>query len=299
MATGLIFDIQRYSIHDGPGIRTTVFCKGCRLSCWWCHNPEGLSFDPELMLWSDRCIGCQTCVSVCPNSAIFVANSAIITDRSKCEVCGSCAERCPANAREIVGKRVSVGELMKEVQKDVPFYEDSGGGVTVSGGEPLEQPVLLNAFLSACKKEGMHTTLNTNGYAETEVVMKVSENVDLFTYDLKSMDDGMHRLYTGVSNELILTNLERLDSLGKRIFVRFPLIPGVNSDEGNVDAMLKFVSALKNVEEIGILPYHKLGVEKARRLGKEVKIFEEPSDEMVEAIVKESSSFGLKAKVGG
>jgi len=296
---GLIFDVKRYAIHDGPGIRTTVFFKGCPLSCWWCHNPEGQSFEPELMTWPDRCVGCKTCVSVCPNSAVSAVNGSIFTDRSRCKACGVCAEKCPANAREIVGKRISVDELTREVKKDLPFYEESGGGVTVSGGEPLAQPVFLNAFLSACKKEGVHTALDTSGYAETETVLKISENVDLFLYDLKLMDEEKHRLYTGVPNKLILKNLEKLNSLGKRTFVRFPLIPGVNDDEENVYALGEFVSKLRSVEEIDILPYHKLGTEKARRLGKEVKLFEKPSDETVENVAKELEKFGLKVKKGG
>lgn len=299
MITGMIFDIKRYAIHDGPGIRTTLFFKGCPLHCWWCHNPEGQSFDPELMIWPERCINCRTCVSACPNSAVSTANGSIVTDRSKCKACGVCAEKCPANAREIVGKKFSVDGLMQEAEKDVPFYDESGGGITISGGEPLAQPMFLNAFSSACKKEGIHVALDTNGYAKTEIVMKVSRNVDLFLYDLKVMDDKKHKLHTGVSNKLILKNLKRLDSLGKRIIVRFPLIPSVNSDEENVRSMSDFVSRLKNVEEIDILPYHRLGVEKAKRLGKTAKSFKNLSNEMVENIAKELKSFGLKVKIGG
>lgn len=299
MIAGMIFDIKRYAIHDGPGIRTTVFFKGCRLHCSWCHNPEGQSFDPELMIWPERCIRCKTCVSACLNSAVSTANSLIVTDRSKCKACGVCAEKCPANAREIVGKKFSVDGLMQEVEKDVPFYDESGGGVTISGGAPLAQLRFLNAFLSACKKERIHVALDTNGYAKTEIVMKVSRNVDLFLYDLKVMDDKKHKLHTGVSNKLILKNLKRLDSLGKRIIVRFPLIPSVNSDEENVHGMIDFVSRLRNVEEIDILPYHRLGIEKAKRLGKKAKSFKKSSDEMVENIAKELKSFGLKVKIGG
>jgi pyruvate formate lyase activating enzyme len=299
MVAGMVFDIKRYSIHDGPGIRTTVFFKGCHLHCSWCHNPEGRSFDPELMIWPERCIGCKTCVSVCPNSAVSTANGLIVTDRGKCKACGVCAEKCPANAREIIGKKFSVDELMREVEKDVPFYEESGGGVTISGGEPLAQPRFLNAFSSACKKKGIHVALDTNGYAKTEIVTKAGRNVDLFLYDLKMMDDKKHKLHTGVSNELILKNLKRLDSLGKKIIVRFPLIPGVNSDEENVHSMIDFLSKLRNVKEIDILPYHKLGIGKAKRLGKKAKSFEKPSDEMVENIAKEFKSSGFKVKIGG
>lgn len=299
MITGMIFDIKRYALHDGPGIRTTVFFKGCPLHCSWCHNPEGQSFDPELMIWPERCIRCKTCVSACPNSAISTENSSIVTDRTKCKACGVCAEKCPAKAREIVGKKFSVDELMQEVEKDVLFYDESGGGVTISGGEPLAQPVFLNAFSSACKKEGFHVAVDTNGYAKTEIVMKVSRNVDLFLYDLKVMDDKRHKLHTGVSNKLILKNLKILDSLGKRIIVRFPVVPSVNSDEENVRGTSDFVSRLKNVEEIDILPYHRLGIEKAKRLGKKARPYKKSSNEMAENVAKELRSFGLKVKIGG
>jgi len=298
LVAGLIFDIKRYAIHDGPGIRTTVFFKGCLLSCWWCHNPEGRSSGTELMIWPSRCIKCRTCISVCANSAISIVDNSIVTDRNKCKVCGVCAEKCPANAREIVGKRVSVTELMQEVEKDIPFYEKSGG-VTVSGGEPLAQPVLLDAFLGACKEKGIHTALDTSGHAEREILVKISKNVDLFLYDIKIMDNEKHRLYTGVSNTRILKNLELLDSLGKRIVLRFPLIPYINSTEDNIRTMCEFVSDLRNIKEIDILPYHKLGVEKARRLSKEVRIFEKPSIEMLDHSLRLIRSFGLKVKIGG
>jgi pyruvate formate lyase activating enzyme len=226
-------------------------------------------------------------------------DKSIVTDRNKCKACGVCPEKCPANAREIIGKSFSVTELMQEVEKDIPFYEESGGGVTVSGGEPLTQPAFLHAFLSTCKEKGIHTALDTSGYAEKEILMKISKNVDLFLYDLKVMDDRKHRRYTGVSNKKILRNLELLDSLGKKIIVRFPLIPHINSNKDNIHNMCEFISDLRNVKEIDVLPYHKLGVEKASRLGKEAKIFEKPSDEMLDHSLRMMKSFGLKVKIGG
>ena len=299
MVTGLIFDIKRYAIHDGPGIRTTVFFKGCPLSCMWCHNPEGHSFKPKLMIWPDRCIKCRTYVQVCPNSAILYVNNLIITDHNKCKVCGACTEVCPTIAREIVGKYMTVEELLNEVKRDLPFYEESGGGVTVSGGEPLAQPEFLHAFLIICKENSIHTALDTSGYAETEIIKKISKYVDLFLYNIKIMDDERHKLYTGVSNKLVLYNLKVIDSLGKRIWIRFPLIPGVNGDEINIHAMGEFISKLKNVEELDILPYHELGIDKARRLGMEMRIFEKPSGEMIRNIKEELEDFGLKVRVGG
>lgn len=298
LVAGLIFDIKRYAIHDGPGIRTTVFFKGCLLSCWWCHNPEGRFSDMELMIWPNRCIGCRSCVSSCANRAISTRDGSIVTNRDKCKVCGVCVEKCPTNAREIVGKWVSVNELMHEVEKDFPFYEGSGG-ITASGGEPLIQPVFLDAFLSACKEKDIHTALDTSGYAEKRILMKISKNVDLFLYDLKVMDDEKHRLYTGVSNKRILENLELLDTLDKKIIIRFPLIPHINSNGENIRNMCEFISRLRNVKEVAVLPYHRLGVEKARRLSKEARVFDKPSNRMLNHTLKLIKSLGLKVKIGG
>jgi pyruvate formate lyase activating enzyme len=207
-------------------------------------------------------------------------------------------EKCPTNAREIVGKWVSVNELMHEVEKDFPFYEGSGG-ITASGGEPLIQPVFLDAFLSACKEKDIHTALDTSGYAEKRILMKISKNVDLFLYDLKVMDDEKHRLYTGVSNKRILENLELLDTLDKKIIIRFPLIPHINSNGENIRNMCEFISRLRNVKEVAVLPYHRLGVEKARRLSKEARVFDKPSNRMLNHTLKLIKSLGLKVKIGG
>jgi len=250
------------------------------------------------MVWPDRCIECQICASVCPNSSISVLDSSIVTERDKCEVCGVCAEKCPASAREIVGKRFSVDELMQEVEKDRPFY-DKTGGITVSGGEPLSQPVFLHAFLRKCKKKGIHTTVDTSGYADRRIFIKISKDVDLFLYDLKVMDNKKHELYTGVSNRQIFENLELLHTLGKNLIIRFPLIPHVNSSKANISAMCEFISRLKNIEKIDVLPYHGLGVEKARRLGKEVKIFTKPTTEMLSQSLRSIRSYGFIVKTGG
>jgi len=298
MAEGLIFDIKRYAIHDGPGIRTTVFFKGCPLSCWWCHNPEGQSFSPELMVWPDRCLKCRTCISTCPNSAISISNSSIVTERGKCEVCGVCAAKCSANAREIVGKTVSAEEVMAEVEKDREFYGESGG-LTASGGEPLAQPVFLHVLLNRCKETGIHTTVYTSGYMERKTLAKISSKVDLFLYDLKMMDPKKHKLHTGVSNKPIIENLKMLDKLGKQIIIRFPLIPSVNSTKANISTMCELVSGLRNIRRISVLPYHKLGVDKAKRLGKEVRIFAEPSDRMLDQSLRLIKSYGFAVNVGG
>jgi len=296
--TGLIFDIKRYAIHDGPSIRTTIFFKGCPLSCWWCHNPEGQLSGLELMIWPNRCIGCRTCVSTCGSQAISIMENSIVTDRDKCKMCGVCAEKCPTKAREVVGKWVSVNELMQEVEKDLLFYEGSGG-VTLSGGEPLAQPVFLDALLNACRKKNIHTALDTCGYADKEILIKIHKNVDLFLYDLKVMDDRKHKLYTGVSNKQIMKNLELLNALGKNIIIRFPLIPYVNSSKDSILAICKFISKLQNIKEIDVLPYHRLGIEKAKRLNKEAKTFEKPSDELLQNCLEVIKNFGFEPKIGG
>lgn len=298
MAEGLIFDVKRYAIHDGPGIRTTVFFKGCPLSCWWCHNPEGRSFCKELMVWPDRCIDCRICELACPNSAISLLNNSIVTERDKCKVCGICAAKCPANAREIVGRIVSVDEVMQEVEKDFPFYDESGG-ITVSGGEPLAQPVFLHTLLNKCKNKDIHTTVDTSGYTEKKILAKISNKVDLFLYDLKVMDCKKHELYTGVSNRPIIENLEMLDTLGKQIIIRFPLIPRVNSTKANISAMCELVSGLKNIRRINILPYHRLGVDKAKRLGKQIRIFAKPTDRMLDQSLRLIKSYGFDVNVVG
>lgn len=296
MAEGLIFDIKRYAIHDGPGIRTTVFFKGCPLSCWWCHNPEGKESRRELMVWPDRCIKCRTCMSACPNSAISLSRNSIITDRDKCKVCGICATRCPANAREIVGKTVSADDVMHEVEKDREFYGETGG-FTASGGEPLAQPAFLHVLLNRCKDTGIHTTVDTSGYVESKILTKISSMVDLFLYDLKIMDPKKHKLHTGVSNRPIIENLRMLDRLDKQIIIRFPLIPRINSTEDNITSMCELLSELRNVGGISILPYHRLGVDKAKRLGKVVRVCANPSDKLLNQSMKLIRSFGLAVNV--
>jgi pyruvate formate lyase activating enzyme len=293
---GLIFDIKRYAIHDGPGIRTTVFFKGCPLSCWWCHNPEGKEFKRELMIWPNRCIKCQTCMSACPNSAILLSNNSIVTERDKCKVCGKCVAKCPANAREIVGKTVSADDVMHEVEKDREFYGETGG-LTVSGGEPFAQPAFLRVLLNRCKDTGIHTTVDTSGYVESKILTKISNMVDLFLYDMKMMDCKKHRQHTGVSNKSIIENLRMLDKLGKQIIVRFPLIPRINNTEDNITSMCELLSELKNVRGISILPYHRLGVDKAKRLGKVVKVCANPSDKLLNQAMKLIKRFGLAVNV--
>jgi len=205
MIRGTIFDIKKYAIHDGPGIRTTVFFKGCPLRCRWCHNPEGQSSKPEMFVRPSRCLKeCSECLSVCEREAISRTEISPVIDRERCNSCGKCAEVCPAEAIEVVGRQMSVQEVMAEVEKDMIFHDESGGGVTFSGGEPLLQPVFLSTLLEKSKEKDIHTTVDTSGYASFEIMEEIAKNVDLFLYDLKIMDEKKHKEYTGKSNKVIL-----------------------------------------------------------------------------------------------
>lgn len=302
MASGIIFNIQKYSIHDGPGIRTTVFLKGCPLRCQWCHNPEGQSTEPELALWPSRCLEeCRECVLVCDRLALSKKDSLISLDKNKCDLCGKCTEVCPSRAVEIAGRRWSVEEVMKEVEKDLVFHDESGGGVTFSGGEPLMQPEFLEALLGESKKKGIHTVVDTCGYAKPEVLDRISEMVDLYLYDLKVMDDRKHRRFTGGSNKLVLENLIKLDKERKEVIVRIPLIPGVNDDEKDVEEILGFLRSLENIHRLSLLPYHDLGKEKYKRFTLPYKIgtIQPPSRELIEKIRKRLESSGCQVTIGG
>lgn len=267
MTQGTIFDIKRYAIHDGPGIRTTIFFKGCPLTCVWCHNPESHALEPEIFYWDDRCIRCRACVEACPEGALAWKDGGVETDRSRCDRCGACVSICPAGACELVGRTVTVDEVMREAEKDSLFYEESTGGVTLSGGEPLAQPGFCRALLQRCRSLGINTALDTAGYAPEVSLLAIAELVNLFLYDLKGIDEGRHRAYTGVANTVILRNLKCLDRLGKRIWIRFPLIRGINDDLDHVTRLGEFVATLSSVEAIHVLPYHQGGEAKRGRLG--------------------------------
>lgn len=267
MVKGTIFDIKKYSIHDGPGIRTTVFFKGCPLRCGWCHNPEGQLAKPEIIVKPYRCLkGCDACLAVCEREALSKANKSLIIDKRKCDACGKCVDVCSSEALEKIGQKVSVQEVMGEIEKDMIFHDESGGGVTFSGGEPLAQPDFLNALLEKCKENDIHITLDTCGHAAWKTLEKVWDKVDLFLYDLKIMEEKKHREYTGQSNRLILENLKKLAKKGKKILIRIPLIPGINEDEENIQASAEFIRSLGNIQEISLLPYHRLGKDKYKRL---------------------------------
>jgi len=298
----MVFDIKRYAIHDGPGIRTTVFLKGCLLNCPWCHNPEGKAKEQEFMWWKEKCIGCRECQSVCTKDAITFPDDFLLLDMTKCDLCGACADACHSQAMKLVGKKMTVTQVMKEIEKDMAFYDESGGGVSLSGGEPLLQPDFSHSLLKACKELRIHTAVDTCGHVNTDVLLKISKHVDLFLYDLKVINDEKHTRFTGVSNKLILENLKKLSRDGQKIVVRFPLVPGVNDDEKDILELGEFVSSLNNVKELSILPYHKAGVEKSRRLGRPADSFfvnHTPLAETLREIEEELKGFGLKIQIGG
>ena len=299
--TGTIFDVVRFSTHDGPGIRTAVFFKGCPLSCWWCHNPEGQSPETQLVYREERCIRCFSCVEACPNHAIEILDGTPTLLRNACRLSGLCVRVCQTRAREIAGKWVKVSDVMEEVEKDTIFYDESGGGVTFSGGEPFMQPIFLHSLLEACKEKGIRTAVETCGFVNAETLMASRPYVGLYLYDLKVIDNETHRRFTGVSNEIILNNLRQLSQSHGNVIVRFPVIPGVNDDDVNVLRLGEFVSSLGSVKEIDVLPYHELGVEKYKRLGMMNRMpeVELPSSVKVSGIVKKLEGFGLFVKVGG
>lgn len=255
---GIIFDIKKYALHDGPGIRTTVFLKGCPLNCWWCHNPEGQNPKPEI-IWNQNI------------------------------------------SKEIIGKKVSVEEVMAEIEKDLIFYDESNGGVTFSGGEPLMQPMFLDHLLTACQEQGLSTTLDTCGYASWETIERIKDKVNLFLYDLKLIDDTKHQKYTGVSVIPVLSNLKKLDQEGKNIIIRFPVISGITDTEENVRQLPKWISQLKTVKEINLLPFHKIGFSKYSKLNRENKLLDldSPSQERLDQLLDTFRSNGFTATIGG
>jgi pyruvate formate lyase activating enzyme len=301
LITGTVFDIKKFSIHDGPGIRTTVFFKGCPLRCWWCHNPESQALGPELMVRAGRCIQCEACLSACTHGAISRDSGVISTDAAKCVACGACAEVCYAEARQIVGQEMTVAQVVAEIERDVPFYDESGGGVTFSGGEPLAQPGFLLALLRACQEREIHTALDTCGFAPWETLDRVREHVDLFLYDLKLIDDDGHLKFTGVSNELILRNLQALSQRGHDVVVRVPVIPGANDNEDHVRQIGAFVASLPRLHRVDLLPYHHAGAGKYDRLHKSYRLPETypPSDSRMAEILRVLEGFGLQVRTGG
>ncbi len=301
MSDGIVFNVQKYSIHDGPGIRTTVFLKGCPLRCRWCHNPEGLSPGPEIVVLETQCRLCGECLRACPNHAIVAENGGFRHAAELCSVCGTCVEACPSGARRMVGRRMTVSEVMAEVLKDRIFYDDSSGGVTFSGGEPLMQLRFLKDLLAASRSHGIHTAVDTCGFGARESLLSIAALTDLFLYDLKTIDQEKHVRHTGVANAPILENLSALGLVHSNIWIRIPLIPGLNDDEEDLNAMARFAASVRGVRQINLLPYHKTAIHKFRRLGQSYTLAQiaDPAPERTEEIRQKLSAFGLAVKAGG
>jgi len=264
---GIIFGVQSFSIHDGPGIRTTVFFKGCNLRCLWCHNPESISFSPQLSFVEKKCTLCGACAAACPQVHTIEAGAHRV-HWDACALREDCAAVCCAGALEIVGRQVDAGEVVEEALRDRRYYETSGGGVTLSGGEPLCQPEFARAVLERLKDAGVHTAVETNGAVDYCVYESVLHCTDLFLFDYKLTDEEAHTKYTGVSNRSIRSNLERLGGANARILLRCPIIPGINDNHRHLAAIAELVDKNKGVAGFELMPYHRLGLSKARQLGR-------------------------------
>lgn len=299
---GLVFNIQRFSIHDGPGIRTTVFFKGCPLRCIWCANPESINPLPEIMFNEARCTKCYECVSTCSSGAIAQLRSgAIIINRKKCNGCGECVDVCYNGALDICGRYMSPEEALSEVERDIPFYETSNGGMTASGGEPLMQHEFLIELFRGAHEEGIHTALETSGHASWKVLSKVLRRADLVLYDLKTVDLEMHKEMTGVTNELILKNVERISHEGVPTIVRIPVVPNYNVvTEEDIHRIVKFLVKLEGIERIDLLPYHRLGEIKYQLLGRKYGVkANPPKKEFMNKLREIIESYGYKTSIGG
>ena len=298
---GIIFDIKKYAIHDGPGIRTTVFLKGCPLRCQWCHNPESWALQPEPMFRPVRCVQCGRCIEVCPEHAIETEHDLPKTNAEVCTRCGACVTACREQAREIAGREVTVDEVIREVAKDVVFYDESGGGVTFSGGEPLMQPEFLASLLAQCRQRGIHTTVDTCCQTPRSTLEKILPLTNLFLCDIKHMDPDKHKLFTGVDNAIILDNIAFLAQSICPVKIRIPVVPGFNDTPEEIEKIAIYVKSLKNIEQIDLLAYNSGGVSKAERLDGHRGIIrcDRPRDQILEALAGIIKDYGLKVSVGG
>jgi pyruvate formate lyase activating enzyme len=301
--SGWIWDIKRYALHDGPGVRTTVFFKGCPLHCVWCCNPESQSFGPEFAWLAGNCLACDLCRDVCPADAVRVTDGRRWIDGERCDLCGRCVSRCPGGALTQLGRQTTAEAVLCEVTRDSVFFQRSGGGLTLSGGEPTAQPLFARELLHRYKIEeyGLHAALETCGDAPWEDLAGLLEFTDLVLYDIKVMDPALHRRYTGVDNERILSNAVRIAEAGFSLVVRLPLIPGHTDDEANVRAVARFARELPGVGEVHLLPYHRLGEPKYARLGRPYPLRGTTplGQEHLKALVRLVEGVGLRAVVGG
>ncbi len=300
---GYVFDIQHFSIHDGPGIRTTVFLSGCSLRCRWCQNPESYHLRPRLSFCAEKCTKCMACLPACPEKAVSFENGVIRNNRELCTACGACIPVCPAEARSIIGREYTAEEVLKDVESDRVFYEGSGGGVTLSGGEVLFQPVFSTAVLKLCRENNLSTAVETTGNAAWQTVRDVLENTDLVLYDLKHMNSAEHKKGTGAGNERILENLKKIPKeLNIPVIVRIPVIPGFNDSEENIRNSAGFIlNELGPETPVNLLPYHRFGVGKWEQLEMSGPVFETepPEDEAMQRLKEIFEKNNLNVQIGG
>jgi pyruvate formate lyase activating enzyme len=300
---GVVFNIQHYSIHDGPGIRTTVFLKGCPLRCLWCQNPESQDLKPVIFFNAEKCTGCGMCREACPEAAIRIIDGRSATDRTLCKGTGKCAEICPNEARSLMGRYMSGAEVFDDVNADAIFYQNSGGGVTLSGGDPIAQPAFATDILKRCRDAGIHTAIETCGFAKWDILKAILEYTDLVLYDIKHMDPAKHKQYTAASNNLILDNAGKIRSeLNLPMLARLPIIPGYNDSLENLSAAARFIAnELGKEVHVHLLPYHRLGETKYERLEKPAGgvHIEPPGEGHMEKLKKIFESFGLTVFIGG
>ena len=292
-----IFNIMRFSVHDGPGIRTVVFFKGCPLSCWWCHNPESQNFQPDVLYSVDRCRLCGACAEHCPHHAIVRTEDRMELTED-CARCGTCVDFCASDARTVAGRQMTVAQILAEVGRDTVFFDESGGGVTFSGGEPLCQPEALEALLSACRERRIHTAIETCGAAPRETLLRLCGMADLVLYDVKLIDERRHREFTGAPNRNILENLRALAASHRNVVARVPVVPGINDRAEDTRALIGFVSSFL-LARIDLMPYHRAGTEKYRRLGREYRLAETPTPDAAQlaALAAGLSSAGTPVKI--
>lgn len=299
--TGVVFSIERYALEDGPGIRTLVFLKGCPLNCQWCANPESQIYTPQILHFRNKCVICGRCIELCPQNAIQIDDEfGLVTNYDRCTVCGICVEACYYGAREISGEDMEVCEVMDIVERDKMYYDMTGGGITISGGEPLLQTGFVRELARVCRERGIHSAIETTLYCEKETVKRALEYIDLVFVDIKHIDSQIHEQFTGVRNERILENILMIDSLGKQFIIRVPFIPGFNDDDNTQRLIYKWAAKLENLKWIEILPYHRLGIGKYQGLARRYPMGDiSPVTKHSLSYLKDlGAEFGVEVRIG-